>query len=146
VFGAEVLADFAPNFKLNNVGLASNPDVNGYMLNAILGAPMGGDSQFKPYISGGVGEIQLRSDVLNTPANPASGFVSANQAHFGGDIGAGLLAYSGNVGVRADVRYFRHFTTDSLASTATTPADNFAQALVSSLDFWRANIGIALRW
>jgi hypothetical protein len=33
-----------------------------------------------------------------------------------------------------------------VTTTGSTAADVFAQNLLSGLDFWRANIGIAVRW
>jgi opacity protein-like surface antigen len=141
--GAELLADFAPDFKMNNALLANDPNINAYMVNAIGAVPIGGDGQFSPYVSGGIGGIQLRSDILNIGS---SGTTTANQTKVGGNIGAGFMGFAGNVGIRGDVRYFRAFKTDKLTTDANSPADLFAQNLLSGLDFWRANIGVALRW
>jgi hypothetical protein len=146
IVGAELLADFAPSFKINNALLADNPNVNSYMLNAIGALPLGAEGRFQPFISGGVGGIQLRSDVLNVAAAPASGSANANQARFGTNIGGGLMAFLGNVGVRADVRYYRALTSDTLSTDASDPANAFAKNLLSGLDFWRANVGVAFRW
>jgi len=146
VIGLSALANFTPDFKTNNLGFADDPHVNGYMLNAMLAAPIGGEAQFQPYLSGGVGEIELRSQVLNTPAVPASGFVSANQSRFGGTIGAGVMGFAGNVGVRGDIRYFRASKSSDFSTTPDNPAESFAQGVLSGLDFWRANIGLAFRW
>src|SRR5438128_1721507 len=41
VAGAEVLADFAPQFRMNNAFLASSPNVNTYMANFIAAVPFG---------------------------------------------------------------------------------------------------------
>jgi hypothetical protein len=131
---------------VNNALLANNPNVNAYMVNAIGSIPIGEDGKFQPYVSGGFGGVQLRSDVLNVAGLPSSGTVTANQTKFGGDIGAGVMAFAGNVGVRADVRYFRAFTSDDLSTNPNTPADLFAEQLLSGLDFWRANVGVAVRW
>jgi hypothetical protein len=144
--GAEFLADFAPKFKINNVLLANEPNVNSYMVNAIGALPIGDEGFLRPYVSGGVGAIQLRSDVLNVVAVPASGFQTANQTRFGGNIGFGVMGFAGNVGVRGDVRYYKAFTNADLTTNANTPAEIFAQNLLSGLDFWRANIGVAVRW
>jgi hypothetical protein len=140
VLGAEFLADFAPRFNINNALLTQNPDLNSYMVNAIGAVPFL-DGQLQPYVSGGVGAIQLRSDV-----NLGGGATSANQSKAGGDIGAGLMGFAGNIGFRADVRYFRAFTTDEVSTSASTPEEVFAQGLLSGLDFWRANFGVAFRW
>jgi len=143
--GAEFLADFAPHFRINNALLADNPNVNSYMLNVIGAVPIGSEAQVQPYVSGGLGGIQLRSDMFNiAPAVPGA-TTEANQTKFGGNIGAGVMAFAGNVGIRGDVRYYRAFHSD-ISTNATTAADVFAQNLLSGLDFWRANIGIAVRW
>src|SRR5579872_4243815 len=107
VAGAEFLADFAPNFKINNALLSDNPNVNAYMANAIVAIPIGGETRIQPYASGGLGGIQLRSDVFNTANTPSLGSTTSNQTKFGGDIGAGIMGFAGNFGLRADVRYFR---------------------------------------
>jgi len=146
VIGAEVLGDFAPKFKINNALFSDNPNVNAYMGNIIGAVPIGDEGQFQPYISGGLGAVQLRSDVFNVAGLASSGTVSANQTKFGGDIGGGIMGFAGNVGIRADVRYYRAFTTSNLSTTANTAADVFAQNLLSGLDFWRANVGLAVRW
>jgi hypothetical protein len=143
--GAEFLADFAPHFRINNALLADNPNVNSYMLNVIGAVPIGSDARVQPYVSGGLGGIQLRSDMFTIASTVPGTTAEANQTKFGGNIGAGLMAFAGNVGIRGDVRYYRAFNSD-ISTNATTTADVFAQNLLSGLDFWRANIGIALRW
>jgi hypothetical protein len=74
MIGAEFLADFAPHFRINNALLADNPNVNSYMLNVIGAVPIGWDARVQPYVSGGLGGIQLRSDMFNigstTPGRP----------------------------------------------------------------------------
>ena len=144
--GAEFLADFAPNFRLNNALLADNPNVNSYMVNVIGAVPIGGsEARVQPYVSAGLGGVQLRSEMVNI-ASTVSSTTAANQMRFGGNVGAGVMAFSGSVGIRADVRYYRTFTNNDLTTSTSTPADVFAQNLLSGLDFWRANLGIAVRW
>jgi hypothetical protein len=143
--GAEFLADFAPHFRINNALLADNPNVNSYMLNVIGAVPIGSEAQVQPYVSGGLGGIQLRSDMFNIASAVPGMTTEANQTKFGGNVGAGVMAFAGNVGIRGDVRYYRAFNSD-ISTNATNAADVFAQNLLSGLDFWRANIGIAVRW
>jgi len=144
--GGEFLADFAPSFNISNAFLADRPNVNAYMANVILAAPLGTEAAIQPYVSAGFGGIQLRSNMLAVASLPTSTQTEANQTRGGGDIGFGVLGFAGNVGIRGDVRYFRAFTNNTLATTGTTAADAFSQNLLSGLDFWRANIGIAVRW
>ncbi len=148
IVGGELLADFAPTFEINNAFLADRPFVNAYMANAIFAVPIGHETQIQPYVSGGVGAVQLWSNMLNTTAVPVSGQTSVNETKGGSDIGFGILGFAGNIGVRGDVRYFRAFTssTPAVPGAGTTVGDAFGQNLLSGLDFWRANIGIAVRW
>jgi len=145
VVGGEFVADFAPEFNMNNALLADAPNVNAYMANAVVAVPLGGSHQVQPYVSGGAGAIQLRSNVLSVASTPTSSQSAANQTKAGGDIGVGVMGFAGNFGVRGDVRYYRAFESD-LATNASTTADFFAQSLLSGLRFWRANIGLAVRW
>ncbi len=138
IAGAELLGDFGPKFKVNNALLADNPTVNAYMVNGVGALPLGADRQIQPYVSAGVGGIQLRSDVLGISAT-----TSANAVRAGADVGFGVMGYAGNVGVRGDVRYFRAFTNDNIDLAA---GDALAQTVLSGLNFWRANIGVAVRW
>src|SRR5262249_8567463 len=143
--GGELLADFAPHFRINNALLADNPNVNSYMANVIGAVPIGSEGQVQPYVSAGLGGIQLRSEMFNIATTTPGTTTQANQMKFGGNVGAGVMAFAGNFGIRGDVRYYRAFHSD-ISTNATTPSDIFAQNLLSGLDFWRANIGVAVRW
>jgi hypothetical protein len=146
IVGGEFLADFAPKFNITNAFLADRPNVNAYMLNAIVALPLGTEAAIQPYVSAGFGGVQLRSNMLDVASNATSLQTTANQTRGGGDIGFGVLGFAGNVGIRGDVRYFRAFTNNTVTTTGSTASDVFAQSLLSGLDFWRANIGIAVRW
>jgi hypothetical protein len=146
MIGGEFIADFAPNFNLTNAFLADRPNVNAYMANVILAAPLGSEAPIQPYVSAGLGGVQLRSNMLAVANVPTSTQTEANQTRGGGDIGFGVMGFAGNVGIRGDVRYFRAFTNNTVTTTGNTAADAFSQNLLSGLDFWRANIGIAVRW
>ena len=146
IIGGEFLADFAPKFNITNAFLADRPNVNAYMLNAILAVPLGTEAAIQPYVSAGLGGVQLRSNMLAVSSDPTSLQTTANQTRGGGDIGFGVMGFAGNVGIRGDVRYFRAFTNNTVTTTGSNASDVFAQNLLSGLDFWRANIGIAVRW
>jgi outer membrane protein with beta-barrel domain len=152
VVGPEFLADFTPTFKINNGFLAENPNVNSYMANVMAAVPLGAEGQFQPYVSGGFGAIQLGSTVFNAfglagPVSPdeiaASGTTTETRSKLGSNIGGGLMGFAGNVGFRADVRYYRASTNESLSST---PAGQLSESLLSGLRYWRANAGLAIRW
>ena len=150
VLGAEGIADFAPSFKLDNPALNQNPHTNGYMGNAIAALPLGDEGQFQPYVSGGVGIITMKTEVLNaflphpTGTFP-TGFSTTDQHAFGSNIGGGVMGFAGMLGFRADVRYYKAATTSTVTATD-SPAGQFTEALLSGLNYWRANIGVALRW
>jgi hypothetical protein len=143
--GAEVLADFAPKFQFQNsaVLLGVKPQVNSYMGNIIGAAPLGADGQWSPYVSGGLGAITLRAGTSSSD-NAVENVVIPDDSKFGGNVGGGVMGFAGNVGLRADVRYFRafHSTDNNPSSVSNAIAGN----LLNGLDFWRANVGIAIRW
>lgn len=95
------------------------------------------------HLSAGLGGVQLRSDMINLGTTSTT---SANQMRCGGNVGAGVMGFSGNVGIRGDIRYYRAFYNSDVSTDTGTPADVFAQTLLSGLDYWKANIGIAVRW
>jgi outer membrane protein with beta-barrel domain len=148
VVGAEFLADFAPTSRDSTTVLALDKDssVNSYMANAIGAYPLGAKGQFQPYASGGLGRVALATDVFNVAGNPESGTDRLREGRLGLNVGGGLMAFASHVGVRSDVRWFRA-TTDNNPPPATDPINTqVAQALLSGLEFWRANVGVAFRW
>jgi hypothetical protein len=142
--GGELLAASTPDFELTNLFFTEKPMVNSYMANIIGAVPFGVDGQYQPFVSGGFGGIQLHQDVFNVINNPASGSSPGDAVKFGGNIGAGIMAYVRNVGIRGDVRYFR--TRSEINNSITSPSDAIADSALAGLDFWRANVGVAFRW
>jgi hypothetical protein len=154
--GAEFIADFAPKVKFDNLLLSENPTINSYMLNVIGKAALGDEARFQPYVSGGIGLISMRTQTFtlngtsfttadgNTISTLNLGTQNNNQSKFGADIGFGLFVFASKWGVRADVRYYdaARFDTEKL----TNNVNDFTQALVSGLTYWRANLGLAFRW
>jgi opacity protein-like surface antigen len=154
-FGAEFLADFAPTFKANNVLFANHPKVNSYMFNAIYGLKVGSGGRLKPYVSGGLGGINMHADLItlgdlltpNIDLNTTSR-ITASQTRFGGDVGAGLLGYVGRIGVRADLRYFKASRDSNLDINVDNRLldDSVTLVELSGLKFWRSSLGLAFRW
>ena len=149
VVGVEFLADFTPSFGIsNNFNIADanrlvdDPRVSTYMFNAIAGVPISA-GRFEPYVSGGVGGVTLAADVLDNPLLLDGSSSRASVTRFGGNIGGGVYTFAGNIGFRADVRYFRAGTDNN---RSTIVADRIAEDLVGGLSVWRANVGIAFRW
>ena len=144
-FGAEFLAGFAPDFQINNLLLGSErPQVNSYMFNVIGAAPFGGYARVQPFVSAGLGAITLGSNQLNDD-DPQENTLDPDDSRLGGNVGGGIMAHMGNWGIRGDVRYFRAFRGDAITPTD-NPQQDALNSLLPGLDFWRANIGLSLRW
>jgi hypothetical protein len=123
-YGAEFDMGFTPNFELqsNFFGLGIKPQVNSFMANAIWAKPVGPDGKWQPFISGGAGALSLRSGL--TMDDGLGSTVSADDTRFGGNIGGGLMAFAGNWGFKADVRYYRasgSYNTSAGTLSATNP-------------------------
>jgi hypothetical protein len=154
--GAELLAGFTPNFQLRNNILVEEPQINSYMANLVAAVPLGFEGRWQPFVSGGIGALTLRSDVLSADDDAIDETFDPDDTQLGANIGFGVMGFGGNVGIRADVRYFRGFA-DSAVEDAlgldpgtidpnSTPGGQLASSILSGLDFWRANIGLAFRW
>ena len=146
-FGAEFLAGFAPRFKLDRLG-GTKSDVNNYMANVIAAIPVGSYKAVRPFVSAGVGALTLsqNTDTSNsTIVNATSALFEPSETHFGGNIGAGIMGFTGAFGIRADVRYFSALG----HKNANSPSVAQPGTLLSVLDdvsFWRANVGLAFRF
>jgi|SwirhisoilCB2_FD_contig_123_108389_length_2586_multi_7_in_0_out_0_1 hypothetical protein len=149
--GVEGLAEFSPSFQIADVLFENNPDVNTFMGNGIVAGHFGSRDQYKPYISGGIGAVMLRSTIfLFNPADLSDltpiGTASNNGSRFGWDLGAGAMGFSGRWGFRGDVRYYRATTDNNIDLIDLNTGDTFSQAVLSGLRFWKANVGVAYRW
>ncbi len=145
-FGIEGLVGFAPRFKLDRLG-GTDSDLNNYMANVIAAVPVGAFHAVRPFISAGVGALTI-SQGTNTSnngvVNTTAALFSPSETHFGGNVGGGIMAFTGAFGIRADVRYF-----SALGHKNTNGALVAPGTLASPLDnasFWRANVGLAFRF
>jgi len=145
IIGAEVLADWSPKFDVTTIAFEDNPHVFTYMGNAIAAIPLGDKGQFQPYGSGGVGAVHIVANVFDLTSATRGSTTRSSEARFGTNIGGGLMAFAGNVGIRADVRYYRT-TTENNPDTTLPVGDQLTRQLLSGLAFWRTNIGVAFRW
>ncbi len=153
--GVEFLAGFAPRFNLAQLGTGNQADINNYMANFIAAAPVGFLHSFKPYLSLGVGAMTMSVNGNNGPApttttsptansvsNAVNSVVAPNETRLAGDIGGGVMGFSGRVGLRADIRYF-----STLGGNATITNNGLTQpSLLNDTKFWRGNVGVAVRW
>jgi len=150
IVGPEFMLNVSPNVKYSNIELADNPDINSYMFNVLAAIPLGATGRFKPFVSGGWGSVHMHTDVFAARVNPLddtidpAATITSNQSTSGNNIGFGVTTINGHIGFRGDVRYFRTPSVNTLSSS--TAADQFTEALMSGLHFWRANAGIAFNW
>ncbi|HMJ87395.1 MAG TPA: hypothetical protein VK504_29665 [Vicinamibacterales bacterium] len=147
--GAEFLADFAPTFKIPSLVISDHPNLSAYMFNAIYGFRVGAMRQFRPYISGGIGAINMNADLLTIDTNLIQSTISASQSRFGGNIGVGGLGYFGHVGVRADIRWFKANRDDTLLGLNLEDSlldDANRLVELSGIKYWRSSLGVAFRW
>jgi hypothetical protein len=139
--GAEFLTEFAPTFKMSSLLLADSPNVNTYMANAIVKGSFRG---IQPYLSGGFGGVQMHANAVTNVVNASPVVTSSSQMKAGTNVGGGFFAFAAQWGIRGDIRYYKTSTSDP--EKLTNGVNDFAQTLLSNLNFWRANMGIAFRW
>jgi opacity protein-like surface antigen len=137
VFGWEADFAFTPEFfegDDDDFDVFDSSNVTTFMVNAILGAPVGGTTGggFRPYFSGGVG-------LLQTNVTEAETLFEVNNSEFGFNLGGGAMGFvSDHVGFRGDLRYFR--------ALSDPVEDNEFDLGLGDLDFWRGTVGITFRW
>lgn len=138
-FGWEADVSYSPEFFEGNgdtfefTGAGSLVSVTG---NALIGAPIGGpDDRFRPYVTGGVGLMQMR--VISD-----GGSFETVTRELGFNLGAGAMAFIANrVGFRGDLRYMRSFQNQVPSWTRGTSID----IAPGNFDYWRATIGLTFR-
>jgi hypothetical protein len=149
--GVEGLAEFSPSFEIADILFENKPDVNTYMGNGIAAYHFGSQNQYMPYVSGGVGAIQLHSTIFLFNPDDLSdltpiGTLSHTGSRFGWDLGAGGMGFVGRWGFRGDVRYYRTTVDNNLDLVDLGTGSTFTNAVLSGLSFWKANVGVAFRW
>ena len=109
------------------------------MVNLVVRFPAG---PVQPYASGGLGVIRVSGDVAVPFLGSA---LSVAGQDLGMNVGGGIYVFpSRNLGLRADVRYFRtigELTFDEIADIA----DDF-DVPIPDFDFWRVTGGVTLRF
>ena len=137
VFGWE--ADFAvtPEFfegDDDDLDLLDSSNVTTFMVNALVGVPVGGTTGggFRPYFSGGVGMLQSN-------ITAADELFEVDNNDFGFNLGGGAMGFmTDNVGFRGDIRYYR--------ALSDPEEDNEFDIDFGDFDFWRASGGVTFRW
>jgi hypothetical protein len=130
--GLEVDFGYSPSFFDGDSFLDPLIDshVTTLMANAILGGPRRSTGAFRPYASGGIGMIDSHvGDALN--------IVGAGDTALGINAGGGIMGFiSDQVGIRADVRYFKSVNDD----------DSDLGLVTDDLSFWRSTVGVSFRF
>ena len=137
IIGFEADLGSTPNFFATTGGNSNfqfgDSNVTTLMGNVVLAAPIGGTTGagFRPYGSAGVG--LLRSNV-----DGGRLFKDLSQNELGFNIGGGgHVFFADNIGLRADIRYFR----------ALQKGDDGGNDLdLSNFSFWRGTLGVTFRF
>ncbi len=132
IVGFETQISYINQFFGSSNLIGSN-NVFSWMGNVIVGAPIGGYTQVRPYATGGVGLLRSRI------GGNAGDLFDIRSNDFGMNVGGGVMGFfSPNVGLRGDVRYFR-----SLNGTAN--ANGFGVDF-GTFHFWQATAGVTFKF
>lgn len=112
--------------------LLSDSSVTTVMFNGLFRVPWDG-KRLRPYAAGGVGWLRTRIGAEDD-------FVRGTSSNFGFNVGGGVMAHlSDRIGLRGDIRYFRDLQELEMESEFFSFGDD-------KLDFWRATVGVAIRF
>jgi hypothetical protein len=134
------------------VFLAEEPSINNYMFNVIGALPLMAGGQFQPYASAGGGWFTMNAN--STPGDPDIEF---DDTATGWNFGFGAMGFLGQLGMRADLRYFRVAGDEFAGVDGSVLRANHGAVVddqeplinadvLSGVSFWRGNVGVALRW
>lgn len=133
VMGFDVDFGYTPDFFGESGDDFGDNNVTTLMVNAIVGAPIGGQSGagIRPYAVGGVGLFREKIDDVGQ-------LFDVDDNSFGVNIGGGVAGFfTDNVGLRGDIRYFRALRNED--------GDDIDLEL-GDTDFWRATVGVTFRF
>lgn len=132
IFGLEIDGSIAPDLLSTDGDLdldVTDSSATTLMANIVLGAPLGSPG-VRPYVTAGAGLLRLSVDTVDE-------FFNTDNNSFGVNVGGGIIAFvANNVGIRADVRYFRSLREDEVNDGVD----------LGSFDFWRATLGATFRF
>ncbi len=139
IAGFEVDFGYTPEFFFsdndNEVDFIGDGNVTTFMVNAVIGVPIGGDrgAGIRPYGTAGLGLVrQSVDDVIDV--------FDADRNSLGFNVGGGIMGmFTDNVGIRGDLRWFRQFSNNS------DGLDDLDFDL-SGLSFWRGTVGVTFRF
>jgi opacity protein-like surface antigen len=134
IIGVEFDGSIAPDLLDEDDGVVlgiADSNVTTLMGSIVLGAPLG-EPGIRPYAVAGAGLIRSR-------VSDADDIFDIDENSFGINVGGGVHAlFSKNVGLRADLRYFR--------GVRDTDGGDDVDLELGSFDFWRATVGATFRF
>ncbi len=132
IVGFETQIGYINQFFGSSNLIGSN-NVFSWMGNVIVGAPIGGYTQVRPYATGGAGLLRSRI------GGNAGDLFDIHSNDFGVNVGGGVMGFfSPNVGLRGDVRYFR--------SVSGTANDNGFGVDFGKFHYWQATVGVTFKF
>lgn len=132
--GFDVDFGYTPDFFGDSGDDFGDNNVTTLMVNAIVGAPVGGQSGpgFRPYGVAGLGLFREQID-------DAGDLFDVDDNSFGFNLGGGIAGFfTDNIGLRGDLRYFRSLRGDG--------GDDDIDVDLGDSDFWRATVGVTFRF
>jgi hypothetical protein len=134
ILGGEADFSYAPHFFETNDpnGLVFSSSVATFTINLIAAAPLSLTREsLRPYLVGGAGVIHAGIEDL-------PGFFTVHDSLAGMTLGGGVIGFvSQRTGLRFDLRKFRSFSRS---------ADQVTLVRGDRLSFWRATVGVTLRY
>ena len=135
IVGGETEFAYYPEVLDNTVNALSKNKVITISGNMLIGPTIG---PVKVYGAVGVGDLYLNVTSLKSVVIPNPTSISTNYFTF--DAGGGVVGFfSSHFGIRGDLRYYRAYGL-KLADFQGT------QLQLDKFDFWRANIGLAVKF
>jgi opacity protein-like surface antigen len=135
IVGFESDIAYYPRVLDNDVaGLEKNRVVT-VTANTLISVPL---PRVRPYATLGVGFLRLDARTLPNSFLPTTDF---SQTKLAWSVGGGVAGFfTGHLGLRGDVRYFRAVSFDADAF------QNDTGVVLDQFDFWRAAIGLAAKF
>jgi len=134
IVGIEFDGSIAPDLLDEDDGVVlgiADSNVTTLMGSLVIGAPFG-EPGVRPYVVAGAGLIRSR-------VSDAGEVFDIDENSFGINVGGGVHAlFSKNVGLRADLRYFR--------GVRDTGSGDDVDLELGGFDFWRASVGATFRF
>lgn len=134
IVGVEIDGSVAPDLLDEDDGVIlgiADSNVTTLMGSVVIGAPFG-EPGIRPYAVAGAGLIRSR-------VGDAEDIFDLDDSSFGINVGGGIHALvRKNLGLRADLRYFRGVRDRNSGSDV--------DLALGSFDFWRASVGATFRF